>query len=85
LTISGSRPRCTGEWVTQAAGNLLMDLDARAGRFRFLIRDRDAMFTVAFDAVFAVAGIEVVRIPPRAPQVNAFAECWVRTARTECL
>jgi putative transposase len=47
--------------VTPAARNLLMDLDQRADRFRFLIRDRDAKFTTAFDAVFATAGIKVVK------------------------
>ncbi len=75
----------TGEWVTQAARNLLMDLDEHANRFKFLVRDRDTKFSTAFDAVFSAAGIQVLKTPPRAPKANAYAERWVRTARTECL
>jgi putative transposase len=72
----------TGMWVAQQARNLLMDLDEHGKRLRYLIRDRDAKFTTAFDAEVASSGIDVVKIPPRA---NAYAERWVRTVRTECL
>ena len=72
-----------GAWTLQQARNLLMDLGERAARFRFLVRDRAGQFTEAFDAVLSRAGIEVVKIPPHSPRANAYAERWVRTARTE--
>jgi putative transposase len=72
-----------GPWATHQIRNLLMDLGDRAAGFRFLVRDRAGQFSAAFDAVLADAGIEAVKIPPRSPRANAYAERFVLTARTE--
>ena len=60
--ILGTTSHPTGSWTTQQARNLLMDLDDRAATFRFLVRDRAGQFTTTFDAVFAGAGINTVKI-----------------------
>jgi putative transposase len=83
--VLGVTSHPAGGWVAQQARNLLMNLEVVIGRFRFVLRDRDAKFTAAFDTIFAAEGIEVLRTPVRAPRANAYAERWVGTVRREVL
>jgi transposase InsO family protein len=81
--ILGITANPDGAWTVQQIRNLLMDLGDRAVSFRFLVRDRAGQFTASLDAVLADAGIEAVKIPPRSPRANCYAERFVLTARTE--
>ena len=83
--LAGITGHPTGEWVTQQARNLMMNLEVRADGLKFLIRDRDTKFTAGFDAVFTAIGVRIVMSPVQAPRANAIAERWIASARRECL
>ena len=83
--VAGCTARPTAAWVTQQARQLAWTVQEAGAAPRFLIHDRDTKFPPTFDTVFAADGVEIVRTPYRAPNANAFAERWVRSARGECL
>jgi putative transposase len=82
--ILGITEHPTAAWATQLARNFLADVGERAGAFRYPIRDRDSIFTGAFDAVFS-ENIEIKGSAPQCPKMNAFAERWVKTVRANAL
>jgi putative transposase len=85
IRILGVTLHPTGEWTTQQARNLLMDLSGQADRMKFMIRNRGPNSTAAFDAVLAGAGIRTVLCNVRTPRMNGIAERWIRGCRRELL
>jgi len=82
--VMGATTHPAGPWAAQQARNLLMDPGERAEHLKFLIRDRDTKFTMAFDRVFTSPGAKVIRTPVRSRRANALAERWVGSVRREC-
>jgi putative transposase len=72
-------------WVTQQARNASIEMDELGLPARFVLRDHDGKFTKDFGAVFEADGAEVKRVVPVAPNLNAYAEWWVHSAKAECL
>jgi hypothetical protein len=70
IRILGVTLHPTGQWTSQQARNLLMDLGEQAQRVKFMIRDRGSNFTAAFDAVLADAGIRTVLCNVRTPRMK---------------
>ncbi|HEY4725748.1 MAG TPA: integrase core domain-containing protein [Actinomycetota bacterium] len=83
--LTGETANPNSGWVTQQARNLLVVLGEREQRLRFVLRDRDAKFSRAYDDLCRSEGIEVLITPVQAPNANAYAERWIRTVRAECL
>ena len=85
VRILGATEHPVQSWVVQKARNLLMDLDDAGMNVKFVLHDRDASFTAAFDAVFQDAGARVIRSAVQAPRMNSIMERWIGSCRRELL
>ncbi len=85
LHVAGVTARPTGAWTVQQARNLAMDLGERLETLKFLVHDRDPVFTTAFGEVFKAAGLRIITTLPKTPRMNAICERVNGTLRRELL
>ncbi len=85
VQIAGMAPDPNGAWMSQVARNLTDCFDGFLVGKRFLIHDRDPLYTAQFTKTLAAAGVRCVKLPPKSPNLNAYAERFVRSIKSECL
>ena len=83
--IAGVTPHPNEAWMVQVARNVTMEEWGFLAPGQYLIHDRDTKFCAAFQQLIDDAGVERVVLPPRSPNLNAYAERWVRSVKEECL
>jgi putative transposase len=83
--VAGVTLRPDEAWMVQMARNVTMADCGFLSPGQSLIHDRDAKFCAALQRTIAEAGVRRVMLPPRSPNVNAYAERWVRSVKEECL
>lgn len=83
--IAGIAREPDGGWMKQMARNLRDPIDGALGGMRYLIHDRDPLFTGEFDALLRASGVKCLKLPARSPDLNAYAERFVLSIKAECV
>jgi len=85
VEVAGITPHPNGRWMKQVARNVTMDEWGFLGNCRYLIHDRDCKFTRSFRDIIESGDVKTLPLPARSPNLNAFAERWVKSDKDECL
>jgi putative transposase len=85
VRLAGVTSHPNERWMIQVARNLTMDEWGILKPGQFLIHDRDTKFCTAFKQILDGVGVKRLPLPPRSPNLNAIAERWVRSVKSEVL
>jgi hypothetical protein len=85
VSIAGITDHPDACWMRQVACNATFEGMGYLNGCRYLLHDRDAKFCSEFRETLAAGGVKCLQLPPRSPNLNAFAERWVRSVKEECL
>ena len=85
VTVAGLTRHPTESWMDQMARNATDESTGCLRALRYVLHDRDTKFCASFRSILRASGVEPVKLPARSPDLNAFAERWVRSVKEECL
>ena len=85
VTLAGITPHPNEEWMVQMARNAVDVIDGALLPVRFALHDRDTKFCTSFRTMLQSGRVQPILLPPRSPNLNAFAERWIRSIKGECL
>jgi transposase len=85
VLIAGVTTNPDTPWMMQIARNITMEGTGFMSGMKYLIHDGDSKFCPAFDHIIESAGTDLVPLPPKSPDLNAYAERFVLTVKSECL
>jgi len=85
VSLAGISRHPTEEWMEQIARNAVDEDSGYLRQIRYVLHDRDSKFCASFRAILKTSGVTCVTLPPKSPNLNAFAERWVRSVKEECL
>jgi putative transposase len=85
IEIAGMTPHPHEAWMVQVARNVTMEEWGCLSPGQYLIHDRDGQYCPAFQQIIDTAGVRRVPLPPRSPNLHAYAGRWVRSVKEECL
>jgi putative transposase len=85
VEIAGIASSANGLWMSQIGRNVTDAMDGILTGKRYLIHDRDPLFTAEFQGILAGVGVTSVKLPPQSPNLNAYAERFVRSVKESCL
>src|SRR5829696_8006471 len=85
ITIAGITRHPTKTWMQQMARNVTDESTGCQRDIGYVLHDRDTKFCASFESILTAAGVKPLKLPARSPNLNAFAERWVRSAKAECL
>jgi putative transposase len=85
VEIAGIKCGPDGQWMKQIARNVTDSEDGFLKDVRYLIHDRDTLYTKDFDDILKSSGIEIIKTPPCSPNLNPHSEKWVQSLKFECL